>query len=394
MPFRARRHGSLALTLVVPLALGLAACSGTPSPTPSPDASSAPPLPSTSAASPPTSPGGQPEASTLGVEQRIIDQVRAVCAPGPGKSVEQIPDVAIRAVDWPGTSAPTQRAGSIQVEAIEVPAVHLPATIAEAGCIVHHEAPPGCLGTIEVSPAWIPAVRVPGYRVVQPDGTATEVPGAERPAQVVEGVVAEQACQVVTEEARTATIRSGAIRSGIIRSGIIRPATIREGVVEAGASVPAASVPARSLPAVSLGAVSVPAASLPWEPLAEGVESAADDGAATYLASENVLFAYNESALLPSAGAALEAIVADAAARGLAGPVLVEGHTDDTGPDASNQALSEARARAVAERLVALGVPAARITASGRGESLPAHPNDSEENRAKNRRVVIEFTSG
>ena len=84
------------------------------------------------------------------------------------------------------SSVPAARAGSIEVEAIEVPAVRIPATVAEAGCVVRHDAPAGCLAKIEFSPAWIPAVRVPGFRVVQPNGTVKEVPGREVEARVVE----------------------------------------------------------------------------------------------------------------------------------------------------------------------------------------------------------------
>ena len=59
--------------------------------------------------------------------------------------------------------------------------------------------------------------------------------------------------------------------------------------------------------------------------------------------------------------------------------------------EAANQRLSEARAQAVADYLVGHGIAADRITVPGRGETAPAHPNDGDENRAKNRRVVIEF---
>lgn len=71
--------------------------------------------------------------------------------------------------------------------------------------------------------------------------------------------------------------------------------------------------------------------------------------------------------------------------------VTVEGHTCNIGTDAYNQKLSERRAKAVVKYLVDdVGVPASKLTAVGYGESRPAFPNDTEENRAKNRRV--EFT--
>jgi|GEM_PF-2584532 len=65
----------------------------------------------------------------------------------------------------------------------------------------------------------------------------------------------------------------------------------------------------------------------------------------------------------------------------------VEGHTDDVGDDSSNLSLSEGRAQAVVDYLVAHGVPASRLTAKGFGETAPRVANDSPSNRALNRRV-------
>ena len=69
--------------------------------------------------------------------------------------------------------------------------------------------------------------------------------------------------------------------------------------------------------------------------------------------------------------------------------LLIVGHTDDRGEDAYNQALSERRARATAAYLVSQGVPASRIRTAGRGESEPMGPNDTDANRARNRRVEV-----
>lgn len=65
----------------------------------------------------------------------------------------------------------------------------------------------------------------------------------------------------------------------------------------------------------------------------------------------------------------------------------VEGHTDSTGNEASNQALSEARSKAIVDKLVELGISTDRITASGKGQSSPIADNGTDEGRAKNRRV-------
>jgi outer membrane protein OmpA-like peptidoglycan-associated protein len=69
--------------------------------------------------------------------------------------------------------------------------------------------------------------------------------------------------------------------------------------------------------------------------------------------------------------------------------VQIEGHTDSQGDDALNQALSERRAAAVVAYLVAQGIPAARLTAVGKGETAPAGDNATAEGRQQNRRVVI-----
>lgn len=65
----------------------------------------------------------------------------------------------------------------------------------------------------------------------------------------------------------------------------------------------------------------------------------------------------------------------------------VEGHTDSDGDDASNLKLSEARAKAVMDRLTELGIAKDRLTSKGHGESKPMAANDTPEGKAQNRRV-------
>jgi len=67
--------------------------------------------------------------------------------------------------------------------------------------------------------------------------------------------------------------------------------------------------------------------------------------------------------------------------------IEVGGHTDDVGDDASNLSLSQRRAEAVRNYLIQSGISAARLTAKGYGETQPQVPNDSDANRAKNRRT-------
>lgn len=69
--------------------------------------------------------------------------------------------------------------------------------------------------------------------------------------------------------------------------------------------------------------------------------------------------------------------------------VAIEGHTDSLGSDAYNQRLSERRAAAVQRYLVSNGIDPMRMTQRGFGETNPIASNDTEEGRAKNRRVEI-----
>lgn len=71
--------------------------------------------------------------------------------------------------------------------------------------------------------------------------------------------------------------------------------------------------------------------------------------------------------------------------------VSIEGHTqaDNTGSPAANKILSEQRAKAVMNSLVAKGIAASRMSSKGWGQEKPIGDNKTEEGRAKNRRVEI-----
>ncbi|MBP6979172.1 MAG: OmpA family protein [Bacteroidales bacterium] len=69
--------------------------------------------------------------------------------------------------------------------------------------------------------------------------------------------------------------------------------------------------------------------------------------------------------------------------------VSIEGHTDNVGNAESNKTLSEARAKAVKEAIIAKGIGSERLTSVGWGQEKPVADNRTEEGRAKNRRVEI-----
>jgi outer membrane protein OmpA-like peptidoglycan-associated protein len=103
---------------------------------------------------------------------------------------------------------------------------------------------------------------------------------------------------------------------------------------------------------------------------------------------DDIAFAPGRSALRAEARANLDKVVAFVN-KDPHKPVHVEGHTDSRGNANANQMLSQRRAESVRDALVAAGVAASRITAIGLGEEQPVASNDSEEGRARNRRVDV-----
>src|SRR5262249_52912403 len=87
--------------------------------------------------------------------------------------------------------------------------------------------------------------------------------------------------------------------------------------------------------------------------------------------------------------------VADTLARNPAiAHVEIQGHTDDSGTPDHNKSLSEARANAVLEWLVAHGIDATRLSARGFGQERPISPNLSPQGRARNRRGQLTISHG
>ena len=69
--------------------------------------------------------------------------------------------------------------------------------------------------------------------------------------------------------------------------------------------------------------------------------------------------------------------------------VLIEGHTDSVGSEEFNLTLSQSRADAVKEQLVAKGIDPSRITTKGYGKKYPVSTNDTPAGRQQNRRVEV-----
>lgn len=103
---------------------------------------------------------------------------------------------------------------------------------------------------------------------------------------------------------------------------------------------------------------------------------------------ENVNFEFDSAKLTSSSSAMLDEAV-KILKRHSDMQVEIAGHTDSRGSDEYNQGLSERRAQAVADYLIAHGSNAGNITVKGYGESQPVEVDDSEAGHAANRRVEL-----
>jgi OmpA-OmpF porin, OOP family len=103
------------------------------------------------------------------------------------------------------------------------------------------------------------------------------------------------------------------------------------------------------------------------------------------------LFDFDKSLLKPAGRASIDDAIAKMKTLDVTA-IIATGHTDSRGTDEYNQRLSERRATTVKDYMVSKGVPAAKITTQGKGETQPVATNKTDEGRAKNRRVDIEFT--
>ena len=104
---------------------------------------------------------------------------------------------------------------------------------------------------------------------------------------------------------------------------------------------------------------------------------------------EKVFFEVNQDVIKAESFDLLNDVAAILVANPELTKVSIEGHTDSDGNDDDNMDLSQRRAQSVVNYLVSKGVEAERLVAVGYGETKPLVANDSEKNKAKNRRVEI-----
>lgn len=104
----------------------------------------------------------------------------------------------------------------------------------------------------------------------------------------------------------------------------------------------------------------------------------------------NLVFESNKSKLMPASNAELDKL-ANYLKTNPTKTIELFGYTDNTGKELDNIKLSEARVKLVADYLIYKGVETKRITFKGYGSKKPIKPNDTELNKAKNRRVEFKI---
>lgn len=108
----------------------------------------------------------------------------------------------------------------------------------------------------------------------------------------------------------------------------------------------------------------------------------------THFVMRNINFEFDSAVLQESSYQAIDSLANFLNDNSLIN-IEISGFTDNSGTEEHNQKLSFDRANAVKEALINKGVDATRMTVVGHGSSSPLKPNDTEENKALNRRVEI-----
>lgn len=333
-------------------------------------------------------------------------EVDPACRPGAGRAVRDLPDMEIEAVQIPAFDSPDEKIGDTVIDGVHIPAVDLPAQRVEGGCVVRYDAPGGCLGAVEITGASLPGRSLPGATLppVVVDGETLfegeRADGDAADGDDTEGDKAEQECRVESsEEYKSAVGRSAVSRPALSRAALSRAALSRpsicldvDGEEECTDSV---YVDSAYVDSEYVDSVYVDSAYLPSEVLDAAPDTSVLSGESekAFVTPAEVLFDFDKFDLKPEASPTLQAIAAELQDLPEGATVSVDGHTDAEGTDAYNEDLSTKRAQAVATWLrTEGGVPADRITTKGYGESAPAAPNDTEADRALNRRVVVTLT--
>ena len=206
------------------------------------------------------------------------------------------------------------------------------------------------------------------------------------------------AVQVGTIAGRVTDADTGAALPGALvsASGVVEAITGAEGLyrldgVPAGLPVLTASHPdyeaaSESRELLAGGTEEADFALKPRNEAAEAIGKTLDETGRVDL--YGILFDTNEATIRPESEETLQAVL-DVLTEREALSVTLTGHTDSVGSDSANLGLSQRRAAAVAAWLIDRGVDEARIASSGAGEGRPVASNETEQGRARNRRVEL-----
>jgi len=156
--------------------------------------------------------------------------------------------------------------------------------------------------------------------------------------------------------------------------------------------------PAQDLPPPAASA-SPPEASIETAALSppqdmESVAAACNAAIGSVLSGASISFESKSAQITREGNDVLDRLIAETAPC-IGNPALkvtVGGHTDSRGQDRDNLRLSKERADSVKESLIVRSIPPEAITAIGYGETLPVADNESEEGRAANRRITIDWS--
>jgi outer membrane protein OmpA-like peptidoglycan-associated protein len=222
--------------------------------------------------------------------------------------------------------------------------------------------------------------------------SADEAYEEREPLQLIEhrAYVAQRYADISQELVSEAQARQEAERAEVERNRIIAEARTREAEAAQRAAAEAArelDVQARAVEERSRAAEAAEERALALESELEQLE-ARDTDRGLVLTLGDVLFDTGEASLKAGAVTTIDRLaqfMRDYPERS----VRIEGHTDSIGSDETNQQLSERRAMAVRDALLARNVDAARIVTVGYGEARPIAGNDTAGGRQQNRRIEV-----
>jgi outer membrane protein OmpA-like peptidoglycan-associated protein len=222
--------------------------------------------------------------------------------------------------------------------------------------------------------------------------SADEAYEEREPLQLIEhrAYVAQRYADISRELVSEAQARQEAERGEAERNRIIAEARTREAEAAQRAAAEATrelDIQARAVEERSRAAEAAEQRARDLESELEELE-ARDTDRGLVLTLGDVLFDTGQASLKPGAVTTIDRLaqfMRDYPERS----VRIEGHTDSMGSDETNQQLSERRAMAVRDALVARNVDPARIVTVGYGEARPIAGNDTAGGRQQNRRIEV-----